>query len=49
LADRPETVARFFIPRMLSNTKNDVQIAWLTNRKAVWRFMTAGFRKDKLI
>lgn len=49
LADRPDTVARFFIPRMLSNTKNDVQIAWLTNRKAAWRFMTAGFRKDKLI
>lgn len=49
LADKPETVAKFFIPKILSNTKNDVQIAWLTNRKAVWRFMTAGFRKDKLI
>lgn len=49
LADRPETVAKYFVPRMLSNTKNDVQIAWLTNRKAVWRFITAGFRKGKLI
>lgn len=49
LADKPETVARFFVPRMLSNTKNDVQIAWLTNRKAAWRFMTAGLRKDKMI
>ncbi len=49
LADKPETVAKFFIPKMLSNTKNDVQFAWLTNRKAAWRFMTAGFRKDKLI
>ncbi len=48
-ADNPETVARFFVPKMLSNTKNDVQISWLTNRKAVWRFMTAGFRKRKLI
>ncbi len=49
LAEKPETVAKFFIPRILSNTKNDVQIAWLTNRKATWRFMTAGFRKDRLI
>ncbi|MPN18383.1 hypothetical protein SDC9_165743 [bioreactor metagenome] len=49
LADKPGTVAKFFIPKMLSNTKNDVQINWLTNRKAAWRFMTAGFRKGKLI
>ncbi|MEI8199458.1 MAG: SDR family oxidoreductase [Eubacteriales bacterium] len=49
LADKPETVAGFFVPRMLSNTKNNAQIAWLTNRKAAWRFITAGFRKDKLI
>ena len=45
LADRPETVAKFFIPRMLSNTKNDAQIAWLTNQKAVWRFITAEVAK----
>ena len=49
LADKPETVAKFFVPRILSNTKNDTQIAWLTNRKAAWRFITAGFRKDRLI
>lgn len=49
LADKPETVAKFFIPRMLSNTKNDAQIAWLTNRKVAWRFMTAGLSKDRLI
>lgn len=49
LADKPETVARFFIPRILSNTKNNAQIAWLTNPKAAWRFMTAGLRKDRLI
>jgi short-subunit dehydrogenase len=49
LADRPETVAEFFIPRMLDNQKNGVQIAWLTGRKAAWRFMTAGFRKGRLI
>ncbi|MDP4090319.1 MAG: SDR family NAD(P)-dependent oxidoreductase [Bacillota bacterium] len=49
LADKPETVAKFFIPRILSNTRNDAQIAWLTNRKAAWRFITAAFRKDRLI
>lgn len=49
LADKPETVAKFFIPRILNNTKNDAQIAWLTNRKATWRFITSGLRKDRLI
>jgi short-subunit dehydrogenase len=49
LADKPDTVAKFFIPRILSNTRNDAQIAWLTNRKAAWRFITASFRKDRLI
>ena len=49
LADKPETVAKFFIPKMLTNTKNNVQIAWLTNGKSAWRFMTARFRKDRLI
>jgi short-subunit dehydrogenase len=49
LGDKPETVAKFFIPKILGNTKNDAQIAWLTNRKAAWRFMTAGLRKNRLI
>lgn len=49
LADKPETVARFFVPRMLDNTRNDVQITWLTNRKAAWRFITAGIRREKLL
>jgi short-subunit dehydrogenase len=49
LADKPETVAEFFIPKMLSNTKNNAQIIWLTNRKSAWRFITAGFRKERLI
>ncbi|AUS97098.1 alcohol dehydrogenase [Clostridium thermosuccinogenes] len=49
LADRPETVAKFFIPRILKNTKNDALISWLTNRKAAWRFITAGFRRGRLI
>lgn len=49
LADKPETVARYFVPAMLRNTKNDARIAWLTIGKSALRFMTAGFRKDRLI
>lgn len=49
LADRPETVAKYFIPKILNNTKNDALISWLTNSKAVWRFMTAPLRKGRLI
>ena len=49
LGDKPETVAKFFIPRIINNTKNDAHVAWLTNRKASWRFMTAGFRKNRMI
>jgi short-subunit dehydrogenase len=49
LADKPNTVAKFFIPRILSNTKNDALIAWLTSARAAWRFMTAGQRKNRLI
>ncbi len=49
LADKPENVARFFIPKMLSNTKNDCHIMWLTNLKAAFRFMSAPFRKRKLL
>ncbi|MDX9828364.1 MAG: SDR family oxidoreductase [Spirochaetia bacterium] len=49
LADRPETVAQFFIPKILANTKNNTQIAWLTNGKAAWRFITAGKRRGRLL
>lgn len=49
LADKPETVADFFVPKILRNKRNGVQIVWLTHRKAAWRFITAGLRKDRLI
>jgi short-subunit dehydrogenase len=49
LADKPGTVAEFLVPRMLSNKKNDAHIVWLTNGKAAVRFMTAPFKKRKLI
>lgn len=49
LADRPETVAAYFIPKILANRKNGAQIEWLTSGKAMGRFIAAPFSKRKLI
>lgn len=45
LGDTPETVGKFLVDKMISNTKNNVKINWLTNGKAFTRFLTAGFNK----
>ena len=45
LGDTPETVGKFLVDSMVKNSKNNVKINWLTNRKAFFRFMTAGFNK----
>lgn len=45
LGDYPDVVAKFLVEGMLKNKKNNAKIEWLTNRKAAWRFMTAGFNK----
>lgn len=45
LGDYPDVVAKFLVKEMLSNTKNNAHIEWLTSGKAAWRFMTAGFNK----
>lgn len=49
LGDRPETVASFFIPRILTNTKNGALIVWLTNAKTMWRFIISPLNKNRLI
>lgn len=49
LADRPETVAAFFVPRILANTKNDAHVVWLTTAKAMARFTSAPFKKRRLL
>lgn len=49
LADIPETVAAFFVPRILNNTKNDAHVVWLTNIKTIWRFLKIPFVKRNLI
>lgn len=49
LADKPETVARFFIPKILENTKQNAHIQWLTNAKSARRFMLSPFNKRELL
>ncbi|MBR2744391.1 MAG: SDR family oxidoreductase [Clostridia bacterium] len=45
LGDTPETVGKFLVDNIIKNTKNNAKINWLTNRKAFFRFLTAGFNK----
>lgn len=45
LGDTPQTVGKFLVDEMIKNTKNNVKINWLTNRKAFVRFLTSGFNK----
>ena len=47
LGDYPDVVAKYLVSKMIVNTNNNVKINWLTNRKAMWKFMTYGFKKDK--
>ena len=49
LGDTPETVGKFLVDKIIKNNKNNVKINWLTNRKAFFRFLTAGFNKRKLL
>jgi short-subunit dehydrogenase len=49
LADKPETVAKYFVPRMLANTRSNVQFEWLTTAKAAARFMSGPFTKRKIL
>ena len=45
LGDTPETVGKFLVDAMIKNTKNNIKINWLTNKKAFLRFLTYGFNK----
>lgn len=48
LGDKPETVARFLVHRILSNQRNGVRFEWLSRSKMIWRFTTAIFTKREL-
>lgn len=49
LGDYPETIVDYCVPRMLANNKNNARIIWLTNRRALGRFLTARFKKRDLL
>ena len=45
LGDYPDVVAKYLVKKIINNTNNGIRIKWLTTRKAMWRFMTAGIRR----
>lgn len=49
LGDYPETIARYVVPKIIRNQKNNARIIWLTNRRAFVRFLTVRFSKRKNI
>lgn len=49
LADKPQTVAAFFVPRILAADRNGQRLVWLTQGKAALRFLTAGITRRKVL
>lgn len=49
LADRVETVTPYLAEGIIANEKAGTRVAWLTGKKAAFRFMTAGFTKRKVL
>ena len=48
LGDNVETVTPWLVDGILKTDKTGAKVAWLTTRKAFWRFLTAGFNKRDL-
>lgn len=48
LADRVETVTPWLVEKVLADKHHGSRIAWLTSRKAAWRFMRSRFVKRDL-
>ncbi len=48
LADRVETVTPWLVEKVLADKDHGSRIAWLTPRKAAWRFMRSRFVKRDL-
>lgn len=45
LGDYPETIAKFMVDKIINNEKNNVKFTWLTNSRAMVRFITSSFNK----
>ena len=48
MGDYPDVVAEFLVRKMLTNTKNNAHIEWLTGGKVFRRLITAPFCKKKI-
>jgi short-subunit dehydrogenase len=48
LADPAERVTPWLVTRILANKRHGVRIAWLTNRKVMFRFLSSMFKKRKV-
>ena len=46
LGDYPDVVAKYLVNKMINNTNNNVRIMWLTNRRAMGKFIKALFKKN---
>lgn len=49
IGDKPGTVARFLVPRILASRRSGAHIAWLSGRKIMFRFATAGIARRRVI
>jgi len=49
LADRPETVAPWLARQIVQNEQTGARIQWLTKRRALWRILTARFRRRVVV
>jgi chlorophyll(ide) b reductase len=47
LSERPETVAKFLVPRIRDVKGTGKEISYLTKKRALWRFLTAWKRKKR--
>lgn len=48
LSDKPETIAKWFVPRALKNKRNGKIFNWFTKSRALGRFLSSPFRKREM-
>ena len=48
LADKPETIANWMVPKIIANNKNGAHIAWLTQWKVMGRFIRSLWHKRNI-
>ena len=46
LGDYPETIAKYMVDKIIKNEKNNVKFVWLSNMRAISKFIKAMFHKN---